>query len=182
MTLEPLDYVSRHDPVTDERFRITDDSQASWAMRKLKAIRDRMAEIDQVAEVEFARITEWRNEQIEQASRDEPYFTAILNEYAKIEREVKDRKTISLPYGEIKSRAGSTRVDITDTEQFIAWAQANQPALLRTKIEPHKANIAEEFDGNLLRDDGSVIDLKTGEIIPGLHMTTGETTFSIKIA
>lgn len=157
-----------------ERFMITDDAAASWALRKLAALRKRQAELDAVAASELRRVEEWHLSESGKLTVDATYFTAILTEYARAQRET-GRKSITLPTGVIKSRTSSARVDVQDVDQFLAWATPNAPSLIRVRREPDKA----AMKAALTVDGGKVIDPTTGEIVPGVTAVQPETTYTI---
>jgi hypothetical protein len=162
-----------------ERFKVVDDSAATWTMRKLAALRKREAELDAIAAQETERIRQWRAAQAATLEPDIAYFEGLLIEYAKNERDQNGRKSIVLPHGKIASRAGSERVDVVDADAFIKWAQANSPLLVRVRAEPDKTAIK----ANLLNQgaDGA-IDKTTGEIVPGVAFIKSDTTYSIDIS
>ena len=178
--LDPIEYDSAFTVAPEgeerERFVVQDDSQAAWAMRKLMALRKRQADIDALAEEEAARIGSWHLHASSGLVADTNYFTGILTEYARKQRDDFDRKSISLPYGTVKSRASSRRVEVTDADAFIAWARTNAPTLIRVKEEPDKAAIKASFDSS----SNLIVDPSTGEVVPGVAVAVSDTTFTIE--
>jgi hypothetical protein len=177
--IEPLDdYQAVTDPEVPaerEHFKITDDNAASWAMRKLRTLRERQAEIDTVARDEIARIEKWHLAASGALVADTNFFTAILTHYAQQQRNELDRKSVSLPYGTIKSRAGTSRVEVSDVDGFLAWARVNAPALVRTREEPDKTQIK----NSLVHVAGDmVIDKATGEVVPGVAIQRTDTSYT----
>ena len=180
--IDPIEYDAATDPVVDaaerERFRVADDQQAAWAMRKLASLRRRQAEIDRTAKAEVDRIEAWHVHQSAALVADTNYFTGLLTEYARVERDAHDRKTVSLPHGTIKSRAGGERVDVTDADAFVAWAERSAPTLVRVRVEPDKAAVKAAFTGD--PETGAVLDPTTGEVVPGVSITRTEITYTIE--
>lgn len=163
----PLDEFDPAPPVLDadrERWRIEDDSAAEWALRKLASLRGKMEENRRIAEAERQRIDSWLEHANESLTRDAAYFEGVLGEYALRQRSDADRKSISLPHGMVKTRASSRKYDVTDTDAFLSWARENAPVLIRVTEAPHKSN----FEVCLDVRDGHVIEVETGEIVPGL--------------
>lgn len=187
MTAQPLgEYPSPTDPVIAqeerERFQITDDKQAAWAMRKLAAIRKRQAEVSGIADLERERIAAWETQQIEALSGDTAYFTGLLVQYARTERDANDRKSVVLPHGSVKSRAGSRRVEIVDADAFTVWAQKNAPTLVRVRVEPDKAAIRAAIPDDVMRATNPLpVDSTTGEVMPGVSITRSEITYTVEI-
>jgi len=149
-----------------ERWAVTDDGQAAWAMRKIRAARDRMADIDAVAAREVERITEWAEKAKSGPQRDEDFFTGLLQAYAMRER-LAGRKTVSTPYGRVSSREGRARVTVTDPDAAVPWLVAHgMDSCVRTTTSVNVAGVkASEL---LIADGGAVVDVETGEAVPGL--------------
>ncbi len=155
----PRDYI----PYDRERFRITDDGAAEWALRKLHAFRAKMEENRRIAEAERQRIDSWLEHANEALATDAAYFEGILSEYALAQRE-DGRKSVALPHGTLKTRASRRRFDVADAEAFLAWARDNAPHLIRVTEAPKKSDFGEVLDVQ----EGHVIDTQTGEIVPGV--------------
>lgn len=151
-------------PYDRERFRITDDGAAEWAIRKLHTLRSKMEENRRIAEAERQRIESWLEHANEALTDDAHYFEGILGEYALTQRVEADRKSITLPHGTVKTRASRRRYDVADAESFLAWARDNAPHLIRVTEAPKKSEFGEVLDVR----EGHVIDTQTGEIVPGV--------------
>lgn len=176
----PTDPVVTHED--RERFVVTNDSQATWAMRKLAALRARQAEIDAVARAEMERIEAWHLSASSALVPDANYFTALLTNYAAQQRAQQQRKSIALPHGVVKSRAGSARIEVTDESAFLAWAEDNAPTLIRVRREPDKAAIKAAFppaSSPGASEDGKVIT-EHGEIVPGVAVAMSEITYIVE--
>lgn len=157
-----------------ERFRIENDEQATWAMRKLTAARSRLDEIAHIAEAEIQRIQAWAEHESREPMRDAEYFEGILTEYGMTQR-AEGRKTVSTPYGSIKSRMGQPKYTFVDKEQFIEWAKANHPDWVAVK---------EDVALSALRSSNVVdsVDPETGEVIPGLAVDPASISYSIEVS
>jgi hypothetical protein len=155
-----------------ERFRVENDSQAVWAMRKLAAAKARLNDIALIAESEIARVQHWAEQQSREPMRNTEYFEGILVEYGMSQR-AEGRKTVSTPYGAIKSRTGQPKYTFTDRDEFIAWAKANRPGWVAVKEEPALSVIRAETEG--------AVDSDTGEIIPGLSVDPASVSFSVEV-
>jgi hypothetical protein len=164
-----------HDPGHDrERFKIENDSQATWAMRKAAIARGRLDEIKTIAEAEIARIQDWAEHESRVPMRDLDYFEGILIEYAMKQR-AEGRKTVSTPYGAVKSRIGQTRFVFSDKAEFIEWAKVNHPDWLVVK---------EDVSLSALRDASLTdsADPASGEIIPGLNVEPPTVNFTVEVS
>lgn len=174
-SIEAVTWDKETNPAWDdrERFRIEHDEQAVWAMRKMAASRKRLDEIKEIADAEIERIQSWAEHQSRVPMRDAEYFQAILEEYGRAQR-AEGRKTVSTPYGSIKSRLGQPRYTFTDKEEFISWAQRNRPDWLVVKPEPLLSVIKAESSGPA--------DAITGEIIPGLTIDPAAISFTVEVS
>lgn len=157
-----------------ERFKIEDDSQATWAMRKASAARARLAEIQAIADAEIERIQQWAEHESRVPMRDLDYFEGILIEYGRKQR-AEGRKTVSTPYGSIKSRSGQARFVFSDKAQFIEWAKVNRPEWLVVK---------EDVSLSALRDASitASADPESGEVIPGLDVEPPTVNFTVEVS
>jgi len=180
---QPLpEFPSTNDPVledeqTRERFTITDDGAATWAMRKLAALRDKQREFQRIADNETARISEWLDQMTRNLDGDMKFFEGLLIQYAMREREENGRKSVVLPHGSVKSRASSDKARVTDAEAFIKWAQNSAPELLRTKVEPAQSEINAKVT---LTDDGIVVIAESGEVVQGVVIEKGSISFNVE--
>lgn len=157
-----------------ERFRLTDDGSAAWAMRKLKALRTRQANNTAIADDEIRRIGEWLDEVNRPLHIDAAFFEGLLVEYA---RECRDnpedgRKTLKLPTGTVTSRSGQPRWTV-DPDLFLPWARSNAPDMIRIKEEPVMALLKPmgSVDGRCVTEDG--------ELIPGVSVEETEMSFKV---
>lgn len=170
---DPHSYETTDEP-DRERFKIEDDWEATWAMRKAAAARARLHDIELVSESEIARIQEWAERESREPLRDLAYFEGILIEYAMKQR-AEGRKTVSTPYGSVKSRAGQAKYVFVDKEGFIEWAKQNHPDWIAVKEEPALS---------ALRDSKIVnaADPDTGEVIPGLEVQPPTVNFTVEVS
>jgi hypothetical protein len=159
-----------------ERFRIQNDDQAVWAMRKLSAASKRIQEIKHIADSEIERIQSWAEQQSREPLRDSDYFEAILIEYGRGQR-IEGRKSVSTPYGTIKSRTAPPAFEV-DKDAFLEWAKANRPDLVRVKEEPNVADMKAvlEVSGD------NAIDPESGEVVPGVKVTGHDVRFSVEVS
>lgn len=180
MTALSLDeYDVSPEPVGENRetFRVENDSQAAWAMRKLRAIRTKQAEAEAIAHAEHERIEAWLADAKKATSGDEAFFEGLLIAYAMRQRVTENRKSITLPHGSIKSRAAQPSVKVADADAFIMWAKTYGPEFIRTKVEPDLSAIRRDCDlsGN------EAVNMATGEVVPGVIIQQRDATFSVEV-
>jgi hypothetical protein len=158
-----------------EAFTVDDDAKADWALRKLRSLRRKQEQNQKLAEAEVQRVSEWLSKVNTDLENDARYFEAILTPYALLQRS-EGRKSVVLPHGTLKTLAGRAKVEIENADEFIKWAEENNPLLLRIKKEPDKKALSE-----LITEDNQVISTE-GEIIPAVKVLPAETSVSFVIA
>ena len=161
------------------RYRITDDGAASWAMRKLRTLRAKEAEFVALGEREVNAIETWLHEVTAPLQQDALFFEGLLVEYAQECRENPDdgRKTVKLPAGSVTSRQGSTKWEV-DAERFLPWARTNHPDLIRVKEDPNLPAIKDALAGAIDATAGKVITAD-GEIVPGVEVHETGITYRV---
>lgn len=168
------------DPAELERFRLTSDDQAAWALRKMRQAIDAQERVEEQAHVERDRIEAWVARESAEPRRVADYFHFLLAEYAE-EQRAAGRKSIRLTTGTVGTRAGQLAYGV-DRERFLEWARSHRPDLINVTEAPALAAIkaafspAEEPAGETPVE---AVDPKTGEAIPGLAITRKPSTVTV---
>lgn len=110
-----------------ERWTITDDEVAEWAMRKMAAAAARIDEREAQGAAWRARIDEWEESVTRADRRTVEWFGGHLADYAVRERERDEgRKSIPLPSGALTTtKPTKPRVVVVDDEAAARWVYAN---------------------------------------------------------
>jgi hypothetical protein len=146
----------------EEQVSLGGDQDATWALRKLAALRKQVAANNAIAEEEANRIGAWLNAVNEPLKKQVQFVENILNGYALYERS-KDRKTIVLPYGKIATRPVADKWEVADPDAFVAWAQeTGHLELVKTTTKPEtlatiKSALEVAEDGTILTADGEPV-------------------------
>lgn len=149
-----------------EGFKIKDLEGATWTFRKLRAISDKVREIEAVATAEIERIETWKQEQLRQYKDDSEFFEGCISAYF-VEERSKDKKfKLSTPYGKVSSRKSKKWV-YEDEQAVIDYCYENEIDAIRTKVEIDKSNLKKIFK------DG--VNQETGELLPGIRIEETET-------
>lgn len=156
-------------------FRIEDDSAADWAVSRLADVRHEVKALELMATRELERIKTWRDSQIKALESKSTFFTSLLEDYARRQRNDADRKSISVPHGKISTRFTQPKFEIND-EVFMPWALEHAPQLVRVKQEPSVSAMRE----HLVIDGTKLIDPQTGAIVEGAVATLPELSITIK--
>ena len=153
-----------------KEFKVTDLQDATWALRKLRAVNEKMNEINTIAVEEISRINEWAEKEVKSLNADKEYFEGLLSAYY-IEEKAKDKKfKLSTPYGKVTSRKTEKYI-YEDEEAIKDYCNMNEIDAIRVKEELDKAAFKKLCKGG--------INLATGEIVPGIRVETVE-SISVK--
>jgi hypothetical protein len=161
------------DALEFERFAVTDDSSAAWAVDK---IRERCTERQRLVDnhTEYLRVLAERHRaDLAPIDDDLAYFEGLLFTYY---RSLPDPpKTYKLPNGAIKTTAGRASTRVVEPDSFTSWALDNAPEALDYKP---RVSALKDWPRD---DDGNVIDPESGERVPGVETVVGETSFTVKV-
>ena len=124
---------------------------ADWALAKLAAAREEIAEIERQAEAARAMIEARRLKVIERIGREAAFFESAILTYAQAHRgEIVDGKRKSRDYlhGRISFRSKAGRLVVEDKAALVTWleSQAVELGLSRVVLEPDKKAIDAWFD------------------------------------
>lgn len=165
--MSALEDVTLYDETASEpadAFHVHDTATAEWAMRRVKKLRDDLAE----HELYFETVADWIAKERTREREAERWLVEQLEEYhRRLLAEDDRRKTVRLPSGELKARKLPDTVDIADPDEFCA-AYADTE-LVRVKMTPDLSAVKREV-------------LKRGAEFPGVEVVPGDVKFSIAVA
>lgn len=147
-----------------EGFQVTDLNSANWCLRKIKAYKDKVKDIDNLAESEKERISAWHDKEIGSAQESIEFFEGLLGNYLQQQRQVDNKFRISTPYGKVSTRKLPDKW-IYDDVAALKWVKQNVPDLVRTKEEINKVELKKKVKVS----NGKAID-ENGEIVPGINI------------
>lgn len=162
----PDRYVLPEDEQERAAWRILNDDMATWAMRKLREAHRRREEIRRIAQAEIERIEMWADNVSRQPGRDIAYFEGLLGDYALRQRvETGDRrKSVSTPYGAIRTSRSKAAVEIVSQEELVAWAEEFAPELVRVAKSVLVSDLRKVVEAT---EEEKVVKPDTGEVVPG---------------
>jgi hypothetical protein len=147
-------------------FEVKDLDQATWAFRKLRAIAEKRAEVENVANAEIERVNRWKEQQFKEFDSTKEYFEGLLTQYYAAEK-AKDKKfKLSTPYGKVSSRKSSKWI-YEDEEGLKEYLKTNNIDAIRIKEEIDKTSL------KIIFKDG--VNTETGEVLPFVHIEESET-------
>jgi len=145
-----------------ERFRLTDENMANWALRKVAKARAEYEKAAKVAEAEVKRIDDWLNSRKRDLERTEEFFGGLLTEYYLPQHMENPRqKTFKLPAGQVQIRAQQPDY-VRDEAKLIAWLKGNDMAGYVEIVEKVRwgdlKKQLKQLGDKMLSPDGEVVD------------------------
>jgi hypothetical protein len=163
-----------------ERFRIENDGQATWAMKKLRTVLKQQKEQLTIAEHEMALIQQWIDDVKRRNEWTVRYFENLLGDYARRQRE-QGVKTVTTPYGKVATRMSDVKIACSNPEEFIAWASENLPDGVRIKKEVAVSALKELIKSGALNAiyESQQLLTENGEVIPAINVVPPQVAVSI---
>lgn len=163
----------------NQRFRIQDDNQADWALRKIARARQDMKEAEETAAMEIEKINRWLDGQRDESLRTELFFTVLLQEYYEPRFMTNpDKKTYKLPSGKVQRRTQQPQFD-RDNEALLAWLkQRGMTDYIEVKETPKWGELKQQVQvvgEHVVIKDGPL----KGEIIDGVEVVHRPPTFRV---
>ncbi len=151
-----------------ERFQITDDSQANWAMRCIGDARKDFNNAQEMYDKEKARLDDWLDKQREYMENREAYFTGLLTEYYMGRYQEEGRQTFALPTGKFSIRKQQPLYERDETA-LVEWAKENN---LLELVETKESLAWRNLKNRTQAINGKLVLEATGEVVP--HVTVIE--------
>lgn len=165
---DPPDYES--EPVA-----LPDLDAVNRELRRVAKIRRERDTFKELVEAEIARIRAVLEHRTETLNAQESWHLDRLRRYHEAALRLDPKaKTIGLPNGSLKARAGQARFVYDDEEACVSWLADNAPDMVRVKREVDKVRMKARLavlDGHAVSADG--------EIVPGVSVLPGETSFTV---
>lgn len=163
----------------NQRFRIQDDNQADWALRKIARARQDMKEAEETAAMEIEKINRWLDGQRDESLRTELFFTVLLQEYYEPRFMTNpDKKTYKLPSGKVQRRTQQPLFD-RDNEALLAWLkQRGMTDYVEVKETPKWGELKQQVQvvgEHVVIKDGPL----KGEIVDGVEVVHRPPTFRV---
>lgn len=156
-----------------DTFIIKDESGAIWAMEKYRESKIKASEVEDAADKLIKAKTDpvirWRDAELKREQDNQAYFSNLLIQYYKSQKASNPKYRLSTPYGKLTER--SYKKWDYDEETLLNWLSANNPELIRTKLEIDKVSLKK-----LYKD---AVDEETGEVVEGISIQN-EKTYTIK--
>lgn len=160
-----------------ERWRITDDGAAEWAMRMLALATTQVELAEASAQQWRLEVDDWLDTTTAKPRATVAYMQAQLQRYAIDRRKAGGSPTLNLPSGKVATRPTKDKIVITDAEKVLAWAKGLGRSVLDlvapVKRTPMVSNLYEVVSLQHC-EDGDVVPMDAdGARVPGITVTPG---------
>jgi phage host-nuclease inhibitor protein Gam len=134
-----------------------DADRANAMLRLVRRLEREAKEIEVLAGREAERIRAWRDDRLSGIDRRVGSLTDAVEQWARaVNRYDPTRKTLHLPNGVLKLRAGATRCVIVDPEEFMAWErEQNVMAVARYLRDAGRALVVDSAESRYLEAPAS---------------------------
>ena len=184
LTLDMIDELTLPGDVDDEeqapqRWSITDDGCADWALKKIKTEKDELERITALAEQEIARL----KEQVEKAQRryeqNTAFLTSMLEQFFDTVEHKKTKtgtESYRLLHGQLVRKPGGFKPE-PDHEKLVAWLRQNgYESLVKVEESARWGDLKKQITFT-----GTIATItETGEIVEGVNVTETAPAFSVK--
>ena len=162
-----------------QRWRITDDGCADWALKKIKLEKDERDRIVALAEQEIARL----KEQIERADRryeqNTSFLTSMLSEFFETVPHKKTKtgtESYRLLNGQLVKKPAAVKMQ-PDDEKLVAWLRSvGREDLIKVETKAMWGELKKQI--HLV---GTIATIEeTGELVEGIDIVEVPPAFSVK--
>lgn len=162
-----------------QRWSITDDGCADWALKKIKTEKDELDRITALAEQEVARL----KEQVEKAQRryeqNTAFLTSMLEQFFDTVEHKKTKtgtESYRLLHGQLVRKPGGFKPE-PDHEKLVAWLRQNgYENLVKVEESARWGDLKKQITFT-----GTIATItETGEIVEGVNVTETAPAFSVK--
>lgn len=181
-TIDSLTLPGDMEPDEDQpsqRWSITDDSCADWALKKIKAEKDELDRLTYLAEQEIASL----KKQIEKAQhryeQNTTFLTTLLSEYFESVPHKKTKtgtESYQLLHGKLVKKPATVKMQ-PDDEKLVDWLRAaGREDLIKVETKSMWGELKKQ-----ITIVGTVAMIEeTGEIVEGIDIAEAPATFSVK--
>ena len=177
--LESYEIPENMDGTENQRFRIQDDNQADWALRKIARARQNLKKNDETAKVLIDRINCWLDSESDKDNREIQFFTALLQEYFEAQFVFNPhKKTYKLPAGQVQFRMQQPEFKRDDATLLEFLKSREMTDFIETKETPKWGELKKQIQvvgEHVVIKDGKM----EGEIIDGVEVVHRPPTFRV---
>ena len=176
--LEELEYFSEQER---EVFRIDGIETLTWAFKKLASITSELEDKANVAKYEKDQIDNWLKKVSEPLEHSKNFFEAKIKEYhQQVLLENPKQKSISTPFGKIKSIRSAAQPAQQDKEELMMYVGLNDPDLLKIERSVKWSELKKKLS-IIETDEGLIVIDDNGQIVPGVKVEEEKVSFKVEV-
>lgn len=174
-----MEALTSEEPGAVKVFKITDDSLADWAVRKIADERAELARLKELADEQIARIMEKVAEAEKRCENNTSFMTSKLAEYFETvpHKETKTKHSYRLLSGALVKKIGGVSMEKDDEKLLEYFKSSGNDDMIQTVEKPKWG----EFKKRLEIVAGQIVDKDTGEIVEGVAIVEKPDTFVVEI-
>lgn len=170
-------YLDKQEQVESEKFKVTDESSANWALRKIAQMEKQIEANNELAVAEEEKIEAWRKSVNDTAQNSIDFFQSYLAEYAmSLKKENPKFKTLKLPNGQLSFRKQQPKWDLDDEKVLKTLKETGNDDLIKVTEKPKIAEIKKAFKAHGTK----AINPETGEVVEGITIVEQPEKFGVK--
>lgn len=165
-------------------FVIKDINGLNWVLRKIGAINAKLKEIKSLADSERQRIDEWEKKESADLKNDISFFEHKVFEYhMQVLQENPKEKSISTPYGKVKSTTRSAQPEKADESSIFDYVEQNELSFVdvQTVKKLNWAELKKTLTVVEKENGEQVVIDSNGQLVPGVSVKPSETTFKVEV-
>ena len=162
-----------------ERWKITNDSSADWALDRIREAQAEYRRFEMVVNDKIAQLQEALEIEKEKMEREVNFFQGKLCQYFETvpRKATKTQEVYKLPSGRLVKKYKQPKIE-RDEEKLVAWLEKNQmPELVKIKKSADWATLKKETEIVGER----VISKNTGEVIEGVTAVPQNPEFKAEV-
>lgn len=182
LQVNEFDELNQFDTEEKTVFVIKDLEGLNWAFRKLNAIQAAIKEKKQLADAEKQRIDEWYKKSTAPLEMDVEYFENLITQYhAQVLLDDPKQKSISTPYGKVKSTTSKAQPEKKDEQALLHYVKANELPFVEVKESLKWGDLKKKL--TVIENDlGSYVVDENGEIVPGVEVKPMQVTHKVEVS
>lgn len=171
-----------------QSYEIKNLEDLTWAFRKLSYYQAKKVEKQKISNAERERINEelskvnaWEEKELKSVNDSISYFESIIaNYHSTVLAEDPDSKTLSTPYGKVKSTTNKAQPDKEDGNKLLAFVKENKLPFIKVTEELKWGDLKKTLQ--VVEKDGKQIVInENGQAVPGATVKPQTTTFKVEI-
>lgn len=156
--------------------RVNDLKSLNDLFKKIKSEKDKIEENTQFFKDELSDLQMWLESSNKPHEANIEYYNSLAVDFLARLREETGEKSVSVPYGVVKSRVSRQAVQQGDKDKLFEYVKENEiKEAIKESLNWSELKKRLEIAG------GKVIDTKTGEVVDGAHIKPETVSYSVEV-